>query len=307
MSKIINENYIAKLDSTLEQLDYSDNLKSMIDFFEEQVKKDQSKKGSKKQKVFSMKDYIFLKQLKESSEMKRIFTYLHKLINTFDGNYLQIHLNMDFEDSTVDQIIFLLIWDALINSSFDDKKITYDIKTLESETNGGQISLVDNNKHRLNQILRELSGKEIKIKVLKRILSINNKKSTKGWLINTNKGAITTYNLSEFTGLYKALDTCLNFGEKLQTLYDKNSILLNRLDTIINLFPSITGSNIWYPDFIAESINEWNRLDDFNFKQVITITSGEKTPESLLDMHKQNKFQVQEIYTIFPFEIRNIL
>jgi hypothetical protein len=104
--------------------------------------------------------------------------------------------------------------------------------------------------------------------------------------------------------LPKALNSYINFGESLQSLYDKNNAILSRVDTIINLFPAITGSNIWYHDFITESIKQWNRLGEFNFKKVITITVGEKTPESLLDMQKQNKFQAAEIYTIFPFEIR---
>ena len=40
-----------------------------------------------------------------------------------------------------------------------------------------------------------------------------------------------------------------------------------------------------------------------NFKKVITITSGEKRPEALLEMHIQKKFQAEEIYTIFSFEL----
>ena len=40
-----------------------------------------------------------------------------------------------------------------------------------------------------------------------------------------------------------------------------------------------------------------------NFKKVVTITSGEKTLEALLEMQKQNKFQADEIYTLFPFEL----
>ncbi len=73
---------------------------------------------------------------------------------------------------------------------------------------------------------------------------------------------------------------------------------VERLSMIINLFPSITGKNIWYKDFMSDEISRYN-----NFKKIITITSGEKTPEALLEMQKQNKFQAEEIYTIFSFEL----
>ena len=73
---------------------------------------------------------------------------------------------------------------------------------------------------------------------------------------------------------------------------------VERLSLIINLFPSITGKNIWYKDFMSDEINRYN-----NFKKIITITFGEKTPEELLEMQKQKKFQAEEIYTIFSFEL----
>ena len=91
----------------------------------------------------------------------------------------------------------------------------------------------------------------------------------------------------------------MNFGDTLRYTFKKlgeDKVL--RLSTIVNLFPSITGQNIWYKDFIRDEISRYN-----NFKKVITITSGEKTPEALLEMQKQNKFQADEIYTLFSFEL----
>ena len=73
---------------------------------------------------------------------------------------------------------------------------------------------------------------------------------------------------------------------------------VERLSMVLNLFPSITGKGIWYKDFIRDEIKKYN-----NFKKVITISSGEKTSEQLLEMQKQNKFQAEEIYTIFSFEL----
>jgi len=303
MSRIVGKNYIDKLNSTLEGFDLSDNLKSLIDFFKKQVEIDQSRKGSKNQKVFSMKDFNFLQQLKESSEIKRILAYLYKLINSFDGNYLQIHLNIDLEDNVTNQITFLLTWDALINSRFDDSQIKKDIEALESEINRDLILPSDNNKHRLNQILREAKGKKYRKTFLQFFLNLTNNQIDNGWLINASKGASTSFNISEYSDLPNALNSYLNFGDTLQGIYDNNNTILSKVDTIINLFPAITGSNIWYQDFIAESINEWNQFDEIDFKKVITITLGEKTPESLSDMLKQNKFQVEEIYIIYPFEL----
>ena len=303
MSRIVGKNYIDKLNSTLEGFDFSDNLKSLIDFFKEQVEIDQSRKGSKNQKVFSMKEFNFLQQLKESSEIKRILAYLYKLINSFDGNYLQIHLNIDLEDNVTNQITFLLTWDALINSRFDYSQIKKDIEALESEINRDLILPSDNNKHRLNQILREAKGKKYRKTFLQFFLNLTNNQINNGWLINASKGASTSFNISEYSDLPNALNSYLNFGDTLQDIYDNNNTILSKVDTIINLFPAITGSNIWYQDFIAESINEWNQFDEIDFKKVITITLGEKTPESLSDMLKQNKFQVEDIYIIYPFEL----
>lgn len=305
MSRIINKSYIDKLNSALDGFDFSDNLKSLVDFFKEQVEIDQSRKGSRNQKLFSEKDFNFLQQLEEYSEIKRVLSYLYKLINSFDGNFLQIHLNIDLEDIVSNQIIFLLSWDALINSSFDKSQIISEIKALEVETKRPLIMPSDNNRHLSNQIFREAKGKKYKKIFLQKLLNLTNQNDYGcGWLVNANKGASTSFRISEYSDLPNAINSYLNFGDTLQVIYDNNNTILSKVDTIINLFPAITGSNIWYQDFIAESIKEWNRLGEFNFKKVITITSGEKTPESLLDMQKQNKFQAEEIYTIFSFEIQ---
>jgi hypothetical protein len=303
MSKIVSDNYINKLNSTLERFDFSDNLKSLINFFNEQIKIDQSRKGSKNQKVFSSKDFNFLQQFQQSSKIKRIIAYFNNIINSFDGNYLQIHLNIDLDDSVLNQIIFLFTWDAILNSSLDEDKIKIDIKNLDSEIQRDLILPSDNNKHRVNQLLRDVKGKKYRKKFLQNVLKLTCSQNENSWLINVNRGFSTSINISEYSEFPITLSSYINFGETLQNLYDNDNTILTRVDTIINLFPTITGSNIWYHDYIAESIKEWNRLEEFNFKKVITITSGEKTPENLLDMQKQKKFQADEIYTIFPFEI----
>jgi hypothetical protein len=95
----------------------------------------------------------------------------------------------------------------------------------------------------------------------------------------------------------------VNFGDSLQDIYEKNNSILQNISTIISLFPAERGRNIWHSDYISENINAWNQLSEFNFNKVITITSGEKTPEGLLEMQKQKKFQSEEIYTIFSFEL----
>lgn len=303
MSKIVNENYIDKLNSILEDFDFSDKLKSLIDFFDQQFIIDESRKRN--QKVFSVKVFNFSQQLEEFSDVRRILAYIYKLINSFEGKYLQIHLNIDIEDSVSNQIIFLFIWESLINSSFDKEQLKNDIEALKSEIKRDLILPSDNNKHQVNQILRESKGIKFRRDYFEKILNLTNNEIDYGcgWLINTNKKTSTSFNFSEYLDIPNSINSYLNFGDKLQGIYDNNNSVLSRIDTIINLFPAITGSNIWYQDFIAESINEWNRLDEFNFKKVITITSGKKSSESLSDMLKQNKFQAEEIYTIYSFEL----
>jgi hypothetical protein len=302
MSRIVNKSYFDKLHSTLDAFDFSDNLKSFIDFLIEQVEKDLSRKGSRNQKLFSEKDLNFLQQLRESSGLKKYLSYLYKLINSFDGKYLQIHINIDLDDAVSNQIIYFITWDALINSSFDQSSITKEIGALEAEINRPLLMPSNNNRHLTNQIFREAKGKKYRNTFLQKLLKLTNQNGY-GWLINVNKGASASLNISKYSELPNANNSYLNFGDPLQVIYDYNSEILSRVDKIINLFPAITGANIWYQGFIAESIDEWNRLGEFNFKKVITITTGQKSPEALFDMQKLNKFQAEEIYIIHSFEL----
>ena len=106
-------------------------------------------------------------------------------------------------------------------------------------------------------------------------------------------------NLSEFSIFPESLNTFVNFGNSRKDIFkEMGREKVESLSMIINLFPSITGKNIWHKDFMSDEINRYN-----NFKKVITITYGEKIPEALLEMQKQKKFQAEEIYTIFSFEL----
>jgi hypothetical protein len=109
--------------------------------------------------------------------------------------------------------------------------------------------------------------------------------------------------ISEFSNFPKSSNCVLNFGNKMQDVYQINFDSLQNIRTIINLFPAISGNSIWYGDFIEENIELWNALPNFNFNKIITITSGEKSIENLLKMEKYNKFQSKENYTIFKFEL----
>lgn len=301
MSRIITENYIVKLNSILDGFDYCENLKSLIDFFEMQIKIDQSKKGSENQKLFSERDLNLLQQIQESSAIKRIISYLDKLINSFDRNYMQIHLNIDLEDSISNLIVFFFTWDALINSSLNKSQIRNDIKTLESELNRDLIMPSDNNKHRFNQIVRENKGKRFRKYFLEKLLNLTYNLNHNGWLININKGDLNTVHISEFSKFPKSESAYINNGNSRKCIFkEMGRENVENISNILNLFPSLTGNNIWYKDFMSDEINRYN-----NFKKVITITSGEKTSKGLSDMYKQNKFQSEEIYTIFRFEIEN--
>ena len=299
MSRIITNNYIVKLNELINEFGSSPNLYSFVDFFIEEVRKDQNRKGNRNQKIFSSNDVEKLNELKNSDELKRLYAYINIIINAFPDKYLHIHINADLSEKISDNLITLFTWKALVESLYETDLLENEIEALNIETRSDLIMPNDNNGHVTNQIFRRRHGLKHKLRVVEKINGQTNDTSNIGILININTSAFGCVNLSDFSGFPESLNSYVNFGDTLRNTFTKmgeDKVL--RLSTIINLFPSITGKNIWYKDFIRDEISRYN-----NFKKVITITSGEKTPEALLEIYKQKKFQVEEVYTLFSFEL----
>jgi hypothetical protein len=299
MSRIINNKYLEKLNELVSEFESSPNLNSLIDFFQEEVQKDQNRKGNRNQKVFSANNLVKLSEIKDSVELRRIFVYTNVILKDFTGQYLHIHINADLSENLVENLISLFAWEASVNCSYDQDFLDNEINFLKLESKRDLIMPNDNNGHATNQIFRKRYGIKHKLKFIEQIKSLPDKTVRNGLLLNLNTSANSYVNLSEFSMCLESLNKFVNFGYSRKEIFNEmGREKVEKLSTIINLFPSITGKNIWYKDFMSDEINRYN-----NFKKVITITSGEKTPEALLEMHKQKKFQAEEIYTIFSFEL----
>ncbi|WP_430399096.1 hypothetical protein [Flavobacterium sp.] len=303
MSRIITDNYINKLNDLIEKLESSQIFCSLLDFFIDEVKKDQNRKGNRNQKVFSVKDLEKLNEIKKCDELNRIFDYINIIIKAFSGQYLHIHINANLSDYFLDNLTSLFAWKTLVGCSYDEDFLDNEINFLKKVTKSDLLMPSDNNGHATNQIFRKRHGLKHKLKFIEKIKSINSNNQKNGLLLNFNSSAGKCVNLSDFSIFPKSLNTYVNFGNSLQNIYDIDDFILQNIGTIISLFPAERGKKVWYSDFISENINAWNQLPGINFTKVITITSGEKTPEALLEMYKQNKFQSEEIYTVFSFEL----
>ncbi len=303
MSRIITNNYIEKLNGLINEFESSPKLCSLIDFFLEEIQRDQNRKGNRNQKIFSSKDLDKLNELKNSDKLKRFFAYINIIIQTFPGKFLHIHINTDLLETIYENLITLFIWKALVDSTFDSDYIDNEIIALNIETKRDLNMPYDNNRHSTNQIFRKRHGLKHRLKFIENINSRTNNTSNSGLLLNLNSNAYCHVKLSDFSEFPFPLNTYLNFGNSLQNIYNSNKTVLQTIRTIINLFPAERGHNVWYQDFIKQNIDAWNQLPEFNFEKVITITSGYKTNEALLEMQRQNKFQAHEVYTIFSFEL----
>jgi len=301
MNRIITENYIDKLNDITRKFEPSYKILNLLDFFIDEVNKDQKRSGNRNQKIFSSRDLKNLIQIKKSKELNRLFAYLNIIIQTFSGENLHIHINSDLSDETQNNLMILFSWQTLLDSFYEENTLENEISRLENETNRDLIIPSDNNGHSTNQIYRKRYGLKHRLKFIKEIKKNMNSKG--GTLLNLNSSADCIVNLSEFSDFPPSNYGLVNFGSNIQSIYDENKLILQNISTIISLFPSERGRNIWFADFLPESINSWNQFPEYNFNKLITITSGEKNSKSLLEMQKQKKFQSEEIYTVFSFEL----
>jgi hypothetical protein len=301
MSRIITDKYTDKLNELIEEFNQSTNLTSLVNFFKDEIEKDQIRKWNRNRKIFSPKNLEKINELIYSYELKRIFAYLSNIVEGFKGQYLHIHLNVDLSENLIDNLITLAAWDALSQGSYDEGILNDQINSLNLK-NARPLQALNNNGHSLNQIYRESYGLQHKLKLFEKIKSLKNNNPKRGILLNLNTIGDEHVYLSDFSKFPASLNTYINFGESIQYIYDLYDSILENTNTIINMFPAERGKNVWSQDFIKENIDAWNQLPGFNFNKVITITSGEKTPEALLEMRRQKKFQAEEIYFIFSFE-----
>jgi hypothetical protein len=298
MSRIITENYSNRLNILINEFETSPNLSSIVNFFLKEVHKDQNGKVSKNQKVFSTNNQVKLIELKESIDLNKTYTYIKIIVNAFKGQYLHIHINLDLSDDLCDNLITLFVWESFLSGLYDCSILNKEIEELSSKISR-ELYLPNDNGPNENRIRRERKGLRHRLNFINHLANLKNHNPPIGVLLNTNKGLKNSVYLSEFSEFPKSTNNYLNFGDNLKNIFlDMGREKVEALSVILNLFPSFTGRNIWYKDFIRDEIMRYN-----NFKKVITITSGEKTAEKLLEMQKQNKFQAEEMYTIFSFEL----
>lgn len=312
MSRIITNNYHNRLKKLIEESEISPNFDSFLDFFCKEIESDQKRKGSSRRKVFSNNHLEKLKEIQESEYLKRIYTYLKIIIEKFTGHYLHIHINEDLSESTLNNIVSLFAWEALVNCSYNEELLLAEMKNIQNSLSSEIIlpagteripGIRNNNTQLTNQIYKERNGLRHRLKFIKKINNLHESNLNRGLLINLNSSDDSCVNLSDYSVFSNPLNTYVNFGEDLDFIFNEGNDILQKISTIINLFPVTRGRNIWYQNFIAEIINNWNQLPEYEFAKVITITSGEKIPEKLLETQRQNRFQVDEMYTIFSFEL----
>ena len=302
MSRIITNKYFTKLNQIINAFEINPNLRNIIDFFLEEITKDQNRLRNRNQKIFNSNDLIKLNEIKSDEKLKTIYSYINILIKNFNRQYLHIHINEDLSENMTDNLVSIISWGALSESIYDDNILSNEISFLKTEIKRDLIIPYDNNGHLTNQIFTKRLGLIHKLKLFEKILNLSQNTGNNGLLINLNTTANVCVNLSDFSIFPESINSFINFGNNLQSIYDRNNSVLQKISTIINVFPAERGKNIWYHDFIMENINAWNQLPGYNFSKIITVTSGKKNSEELLQMRKLNKFQSEEFYPIFSFE-----
>jgi hypothetical protein len=296
MNRIISQKYLDRLKDLRRRFSLSPNLSCLLDFFESEVLKDQGKGG---RKIFKENSLLRVNDIKSSVKLKDIYSYIEIIANSFKGRFLHIHINEDLTDDIRDNLITLLVWKAFSCADYKTETLQEEFENLIKK-NKQQINLpATTSKNLINPIFKQRSGDKHREKIIEMILNLHGVFEEDGVLINLNKTAENCVFLSEFSSFPEPLNLFLNFGKSGREVFGEMGVKkTSRLSVVLNLFPSFTGKNIWYKDFIRDEISRYT-----NFKKVITITSGEKSAMELYEMQRQNKFQSEEIYTIFSFEI----
>lgn len=296
MNRIISQKCLDRLKDLRSKFSLSPNLSCLIDFFESEVLKDQGKGG---RKIFKENSLLRVNDIKSSVKLKDIYSYIEIIARSFKGRFLHIHINEDLTDDIRDNLITLLVWKAFSCADYKTTTLQEEFENLIKK-NKKEINLpATTSKNLVNPIFKQRSGDKHREKIIEMILNLKVVFKEEGVLINLNKTAENCVLLSEFSSFPEPLNLFLNFGKGGREVFREMGVeKTGRLSVVLNLFPSFTGKNIWFKDFIRDEITRYT-----NFKKVITITSGEKSAMELYEMQRQNRFQSEEIYTIFSFEI----
>ena len=296
MNRIISQKCLDRLKDLRSKFSLSPNLSCLIDFFESEVLKDQGKGG---RKIFKENSLLRVNDIKSSVKLKDIYSYIEIIARSFKGRFLHIHINEDLTDDIRDNLITLLVWKAFSCADYKTTTLQEEFENLIKK-NKKEINLpATTSKNLVNPIFKQRSGDKHREKIIEMILNLKVVFKEEGVLINLNKTAENCVLLSEFSSFPEPLNLFLIFGKGGREVFREMGVeKTGRLSVVLNLFPSFTGKNIWFKDFIRDEITRYT-----NFKKVITITSGEKSAMELYEMQRQNRFQSEEIYTIFSFEI----
>jgi len=303
MSKIVTNTYLDKLNLIIDEYEFSKKLEKFIEFNLDELTNDYSGKENRSVTLFSNEQFEKVKEIKHSKFLRKLFSYINVICNSFNGQFLHIHINVDLTDEIMKNITTFFVWDVQLSGIYNRDNIAIEINNIIHLINREIILTTETNGRDKNRIFREKKGLRHKKRLYEHILENSNETADLGVLLNMNISNKNSVQISEFSNFPNSSNCILNFGNKMQDVYQTNLDTLQNIRKIINLFPSISGNSIWYGDFIKENVDMWNAMPNYNFNKIITITSGEKSIENLLKMEKYNKFQSQESYTIFQFEL----
>ena len=150
MSRIITINYINKLNLLIKDYELSQSFYSLLDFFVKEIQTDQERKTNRNQKIFTKSELLKIVEIKESIDLKRLFGYINLILKTFKGQYLHIHINSELSESIVNNLTTLFAWEALVECSYDEVNLDFQLSKLKTETKRDLIMPSDSNGHETN-------------------------------------------------------------------------------------------------------------------------------------------------------------
>lgn len=304
MTSILTDSYYEKLNFITNERIIPISLDSVINYFLNELSIDELREKNKSRRLFNTKVIQKIQTIRQT-ELIKLYKYLNIIIDSYTGQFLHIHININLSDEVLDNLITLFAWNISFDSLYDSILIEKEVEILKKKIEQDIVIPSSNNGHDINKLLKEKNGIKQRLKFLYYLKNSLPISSDKNILLNLNNGKQENVYLTDYNILPQALNSYLNFGDNMQTIYDNKISILSKIDKIINLFPILRGQNVWLQDYIKESVDLWNNDADINFNKIVTITAEEKPLDNLLNMQRDNKFQANEIYTIFPFELQN--
>lgn len=286
-------------------------VEDFIDFFFKETMKDKGK-ANRQKRIFSDSKVIQIEILQSSKKLKSIFNYLISVIENFSGNSIHIHINIELEESELYSLKLAFAFYTYKLGFKDLHLIEEELLKLDAEPKISEYP--DCNGRVLNKLEKKYNGKRHQKRYLEFLRCLNNYSSSSSspneFLLNINRLDGDDNFISEYSKMPQSYDYFPNFGKRIGDLFEVRSdkhleqpqFFVNST-TVINLFPVLFGPNVWYDTFIFDSLERWNETVGCNFRKIVTVTAKHDTFENLLKIKKANKFNVEELYVIFPFEI----